>query len=212
MTNTLKIIYWNANSLLNKIFELYSYLDDHQIDIACINETFFKAHHHIHSHPDYVTYRLDRDAGAKGGVAIIMRRELFHCILPHPNLHIIEAISVEITLHGGRKIIVTSAYLPGSMNRQEIQHYFVDDIQKITNHQTNYFICGDLNAKHRHWNCTRANLAGQLLFNKLVSSNFVIEYPPSPTYYPEDVNRQPSTIDLVVTNSADIMTEPCFRS
>lgn len=74
-----------------------------------------------------------------------------------------------------------------------------------------YFICGDLTAKHRHWNCSRANLAGNLLYDIYLDSNFVVAFPSSLTYIPEDNNRLSLTIDLVITNSylqySDLITE-----
>lgn len=34
-----------------------------------------------------------------------------------------------------------------------------------------------------------------------MNDRYVVEYSDSPTYYPEDQNRLPSTIDLVITDA-----------
>lgn len=188
------------------MIELYNYMESNEIDIACVCETFLKQNHRIHSHPDYKLHRLDRDSGDKGGVAIMIKKELEHHVLPDLDLQVIESIGVQVRLDSNTKIKIFSVYLPGATIRSAIQQHLNNDIQKLTNIQQKYFICGDLNAKHRHWNCSRANLAGTILFNKMVDSNFMIEFPPSPTYYPEDPNRTPSSLDLVISNSVHDMT------
>lgn len=56
-------LFWNANSLIKDIDELYSFMVKNNIHIACINETFFKEHTKGKIHQDFILHRLDRQKG-----------------------------------------------------------------------------------------------------------------------------------------------------
>lgn len=193
--NHLKVMFWNANSVISKIHDLFNLLIENDIQIALLSETFLK-HNMTFSHADYKIYRLDRTSNVKGGVAILIRKDISHSLLPCFETSVIEAIGVSIDSLSGR-ITFISAYNPGSNN--DVQA-FINDVRKLTNINESFFICGDLNAKHRLWNCSRANAAGNLLFEELATGAFIIHNPPSPTHIPNDPNRLPSTIDIALSN------------
>ncbi|KAG5670078.1 hypothetical protein PVAND_000363 [Polypedilum vanderplanki] len=88
----------------------------------------------------------------------------------------------------------------GRGDTNQVNSHFINDIRKLTNGRTSFFVCGDFNAKHQYWNCTRANNAGKLLYHELCQNNFFIEYPHEHTYIPSYSSNSPSTIDLIVTN------------
>lgn len=204
----LKILYFNACSIVNKIHELFYHLETNHIHIACINETFLKDSIKLPTHPDYHIHRADRDDGAKGGVAIIIRKNIKHKLLGSINTEIMENIGAEVLLDNGSKIAIYSVYLPGGCPYNSISNSFARDLRKLTNLRASFFICGDLNAKHRHWNCTRANQAGNILYAEYSNRNFIISHPDDPTYIPHDQKRASSTIDLVLTNRLHEMTSP----
>lgn len=107
----LKIMTWNAQSLKNKKLELYDYLTSHCIDIALINETHLTNKISI-SHRSFKIYRLDRDDTRRGGgVAIIIRRNIDHELIPCPLTKVIEAISIRV-YQGNRSFIVSAVLLP----------------------------------------------------------------------------------------------------
>lgn len=59
----------------------------------------------------------------------------------------------------------------GSLNRSLVSFFCSDDLKRkineeIMNHNNDFFICGDLNSRHRKWCCTRANILGDVL-NKI---------------------------------------------
>lgn len=204
----LNILYWNANGISKHIHEFYNFLDTFHIHAACISETFLKSHIKLLSHPDFMIHRFDRADRPKGGVAIFIRRNIKHTVLPHIDTKLCEAISVEILLENGSKIHLTSVYMPGGTKNTPISAYFGNDIQKLTTNTTSYFVCGDLNARHRHWNCLRANQAGSILYKEYCDSNFLINFPSTHTRVPFDTRTNPSTIDLVLTNGLHSMSEP----
>lgn len=197
----LNVLSWNANSIKHKIHQLYDFLQNEGIDIACIQETMYNINDLTPAHSNYVTYRNDRitDSRASGGVAIIIKKNIKHELLPDQNLSIIESIGVAVHLQNA-KIEIRSVYLPGGTENDAIKQHFKTDIVKLTNRRCSFFNCGDLNAKHRMWNCSRANTAGKILHETYQNHNFLILHPSTHTYHSPRNNCQPSTIDIVLTN------------
>lgn len=203
----INVLHWNANGILNKIHELYDFMNDNFIHIACISETFLKQNIKLPSHPDFKVHRLDRDDRPKGGVVIIIRRNITHNLLPHPQTILIECIGVEINLDSGTKLQIYSVYMPGGTQHHPVKDFLAGDINKLTRNRTSYFVCGDLNARHRQWNCFAANQAGTILHNEYMKNNFLIYHPETHTHIPNDTNSNPSTIDLVISNGIHATSE-----
>lgn len=197
------ISYWNANSILNKKFELIKFLDANNIDIMTVCETFLKPGQTFNM-ANYIAHRIDRSNGAKGGVMVLVKRSIEHKLLPSFNLKTIEAIGVEIK-HNNSPISIIGAYHPGA-NTDMIK--FKSDILALTNTKKSYFICGDLNARHRMWNCVSSNRAGKVLFDELQKGQFSVFHPSTPTYYPVNSTNNPSTIDIIITNNKHSISNP----
>lgn len=200
----IKVLYWNANSLFKKIIELYLFMTVHKVDVACVSETFLKQNDILHSHPEFVVESLCRsDTGDRrsGGVAIIIRRSLHYELLRAPHTKLIEAIGIKIKINGNRTMNLYSVYLPGGTSNRDINTHYVSDIKTLIRQaRSNYAICGDLNSKHRFWNCSRANRAGKLLYDAYCSNDFMIFHPDTPTHYPTTASYRPSTIDLTLSD------------
>jgi len=194
----LNIMFWNARSIRNKQIETHNYLIDHEIHIALISETWCK-NTDIIKFPNYNCYKLDREGNRGGGVAILVHKEIRHKLLPDMRLRVIEAIGISIKIND-RDLYIFSVYFPGSRRSAALTN-FRSDIRVLSGVGSSFIICGDLNSRHRSWNCVRANPAGNVLFEENCAGNFTINYPHSPTYYPENSNSTPSTIDLMLTNS-----------
>lgn len=196
----LKVSYWNANSIQNKIHEFDTFLNELSIDVACIQETMLNSDNITTTHPNYKFYRYDRivqnNIRSSGGVAIKIKRSIKHDLLPSLDLKLLEAIGVEIFLNNGSKIEVWS----GGANNTSIRQYYKRDLILLTNRNCSFFMNGDLNSKHRFWNCSRANTAGTILFNEQLHRQFLILHPSTHTHQPFSHNCQPSTIDLTITN------------
>lgn len=207
----INILNWNADSIQPKIHQLYTFLIENSIDVACLQETMLNPNFTAPSHPDYKIYRLDREVAQNvrqsGGVAILVHRKIRHQLLPTLNLNLIEAIGVKVILNNGSQIEVWSAYLPGGATRQLIQQHYKNDLRTFTNRRCSYFINGDFNSKHSLWNCIRANLAGKILHEEFSSRSFIILHPSTPTHFPANNNCMPSTIDLTLTNGLHDTTD-----
>jgi hypothetical protein len=193
----LRIITWNADSISPKKHEFFDFLLENEIDIGLINETYLKRGITF-SHPEFRCYRLDREGQrTKGGVAIVVRRNLSHSLLPSFNTKILECIGVSVISTSG-PIHFISVYRPGGRNSPVDIANFKSDTIKLTTSRTSFFLCGDLNARHSSWGCTRANQAGKVLFE--CSGNFAIFHPPTHTRIPLNRMQNPSTLDIVLSN------------
>lgn len=101
------------------------------------------------------------------------------------------AVSVK-SLNGD--IIIAAAYFNGQNINRATLLQFKADIRLITSLRKSFFICGDFNAKHRHWNNIRANQKGNALYTEMLNRQFIIENSPNPTYYPPQARAvHPST-------------------
>ncbi|KAG5677339.1 hypothetical protein PVAND_007106 [Polypedilum vanderplanki] len=185
--------------MTTKTYEIYNYMKQKQIHIACLQETHLKTNIRIPADPDYKIYRYDRNNGDKGGVAIVIRKDISHQLLNSKQTKIIENIGVKINLINGEKIMIYSCYLPGGSSNQQINEHFIEDIRKLSS-SSSYFLIGDFNSKHRNWNCHIANRAGTLLYDESCQRDLFIDHPQAHTHFPGDVNKRPSTLDIILSN------------
>uniref|UniRef100_A0A182HYD2 Endonuclease/exonuclease/phosphatase domain-containing protein n=1 Tax=Anopheles arabiensis TaxID=7173 RepID=A0A182HYD2_ANOAR len=135
-SSILKVANWNANSILKKKLDLTNFLQKHIIDII-----------------------LDRTEGQKGGVAIFIKNSIKHRIMKSLNFKVIEGIGINVETSSGN-ISFISAYHPGANKNMKA---FANDVVTLTKLNSSYFICGDINARHRLWNCANSNEAGKVL-------------------------------------------------
>lgn len=200
MLDEINVLYYNARSICAKAKadELFNFIKSNSIDVALISETWLKPENSF-SFKEFKIYRFDRPGIRKGGgVAIAVRNNINHSLIPHFNLQVIETIGISIPTSSG-DIELISAYYPGTSYSTEIFNSFTSDIKYLTNRKSSFFVCGDLNSRHRHWNCLRSNRTGNIIYNEMDFSNFIVENPPSPTYFSHQAN--PSTLDIILTNN-----------
>lgn len=168
------------------------------IDIALLCETWLKPNQNL-NHPSFNIYRADRVNGVHGGVAVAVRKNINHSLLPSLKTKTIESIGITVQTSQGN-ITFVAVYFPGIEPPNRTASLFRDDIKNLLKIRNSYFICGDFNSKHRYWNCLRGNQAGNELYNLMTQHNFNIYHPPTPTNFPPQTRSSPSTIDLVLSN------------
>jgi len=156
------------------------------VDVALVSETWLAQTIHF-THADYMTYRLDREGDAHGGVAIFVRHPLKHQLLPAFNTSVIESIGIKIFTQNGHFTVV-SCYFPGS-NNSRILRSFKTDLEKLTTIPGNFILAGDFNARHQHWGCVRANRAGPILFEHMLYAQIILffTHPHPPIFLPKTV-------------------------
>lgn len=223
LVKNLNVLYWNASGIKDKFLELINVLEQHDIQIALINETWLEISDKLPYNTSFFMYRLDRTDTIRGGVAILVRKNIKHNLkTTYQNLNLIEAIGVTVFTNRG-EIDFISAYFPGASspvvkNRcarvcgnnipANITKLFGLDIKNLIKSSRWYpIICGDFNARNTIWNCLRNNQAGNALL-KLTQLNTDIKlyFPSSHTYQPTKRKSSPSTLDLVITNNTNYLS------
>lgn len=189
------VMHWNAQGITTEsaVSQLEQVLLNKKIDVLFLNETFLKSHHKFKI-GSFKVYREDRSTHG-GGVLIAIRNNIEHRVLPKCKTYKIENISIEIIINR-RPVIFTSAYSPVYTGN------FKKDIHLLTNLGKEFFIFGDFNARHSHWNCVPNNTAGNELYSHSLQSNYYIYHTNSFTRFGQNLNPiQPSTVDILLTNS-----------
>jgi exonuclease III len=171
---SLKVLQWNANGIRNKIIEFYDFILENGADVVCLNEKFLNPDIKLPSNPKFSIIRLDRLSISKCGLAILIKNHIKHEPMPHIKTHILECLGIRICLDNGRKIEIIAAYLPGGTTTAQINQHYVRDLEILARRNCSYFVCGDLNSKHRFWNCQRANRAGTLLYQEYIVETFLL--------------------------------------
>ena len=104
----MKCVLWNARSLNNKLHHLTTILNDGELDIAIITETWFRSQANnctaILRENDYSIFHFNRDDKAGGGVAVIFRNWFKSNGAKSYNFKSFECISVPISSNASHKI------------------------------------------------------------------------------------------------------------
>jgi exonuclease III len=110
---------WNARSLKDKKDETFNFFNQNNIDIAFISETGLKPDITI-CHDKYTIHRFDRIGKRMGGVAIIIKKDIEHKVIPSQNLKIIESIGITVKLNNDQ-LDIFSIYYPGSTKKNKLR-------------------------------------------------------------------------------------------
>lgn len=187
---SLSIVSWNANSVLNKRQEVPVFLQDYQIDILLLQETFLRPCHSWKI-PNYSIYRTDRTNGPGGGTAIIIKNSLPHHLPTSlPTLQNTETTSIQIPIGNNLFLLLTSAYIPPS------QPFSCHDFRLLTSGPMPSLIAGDLNSKHSNWGCRITNSRGRALLRFATATDIHIHSPPSPTHFGF---HRPDILDIAIS-------------
>lgn len=205
--SNLKLMLWNCRSVRNKMFELFNFLNTNEIDICLLCETWLSEANKLY-HPQYHCLRRDRVGQSGGGVAILVRKSVKFTALPHIGTEVIENIGIEINVRDNVNLKIYSIYFPGGQNNSLLRRKFKQDIRKLFNTEDKFLIGGDLNSRHRYWNCLRANSWGNILHDSTSIFPVTISYSNTPTYIPASSRQNPSTLDLVISNIPEYLSNP----
>ncbi|GFS49816.1 nucleic-acid-binding protein from transposon X-element [Trichonephila clavipes] len=165
---SLKIGFWNANSLRNKIHEVREFVNEQNFDLFLVQETWLEPG----IDPQIANYRLFKDdriefphTVTRGGTAIYCKNEIVHNRVPLPATPGIDATAVQIKIKNAPPLNIISAYI-----RKSAQSRFPsEDFKKIFNSGSNCIIAGDFNASHVDWHNVKNTRYGISLRN-LVSN------------------------------------------
>lgn len=96
-SNSLLLLLWNANGVMQHFAELEYTLHDKRIDIALITETHLKSYTRFYIH-GYTVYRADHPSDrSHGGTAIVIKSSLKHDhILTNQSTNFLQACAVAV--------------------------------------------------------------------------------------------------------------------
>lgn len=194
MNNTnkeLSILYWNANSITDKIEEVKILLGKYKIDIIIIAEAKLGKRNPPKIPYYHVINKKRQDNPSAGGLLLYYRKNLKATEI-EINTKIIETIGIKIN-----SVIIVGIYNSPTnvINKNEIN--------TIMNYSNKVIAVGDFNAKNTIWNCYDNNTNGKLLFDYSIKGNFIIQAPFSFTHYPDNIQHRPSVIDIVINKNVN---------
>jgi Reverse transcriptase (RNA-dependent DNA polymerase)/Endonuclease-reverse transcriptase len=190
----LKIMFWNANGILNKTQELQALAIQLKLDIILISETKLIPRNCLKL-TNYFTYRTDNprsvdNGNGHGGTAILIHRRI-----PHKQVCLKTTMSTTsvIISSGSQQITISAAYKSPNQALDPL------DLTKLTTGSDWFIAAGDFNAKHPLWNSRLANTAGKILYQHAQNSDYSIIAPDSPTYFPNARKNRPDVLDIAIT-------------
>ena len=188
------ILFWNAQSIQHKKQELLNLLQSDRIPVALINETHLRAEDKF-STRNFTSYRSDRQDRRGGGVAILVHKTIDHHKIEIPPLNRTEAVAIKLEANGHPVTIVSVYNPPGDID--------TDDLEALLQISNSVIIAGDLNAKHRDWQCKTTNPPGTKLYDLYYNGNqnFQILAPAEPTHIPDQVSFEPDILDIALVKN-----------
>nr|XP_012152027.1 PREDICTED: RNA-directed DNA polymerase from mobile element jockey-like [Megachile rotundata] len=132
----------------------------------------------------------DRVSGTGGGVAILLNKNLAHSVININRVDGIEFCAVKLR---HPKFYVGVAYVPPSTTLSP------SHLDKLISIGSPFVIGGDFNAKHRHWNNSRANHSGKTLYHHFSNNNYDVIFPNHFARLAPGVS--PSTLDIFLIDS-----------
>lgn len=187
MSDNLKILHININSVNSKIKELKHLTTKNNYDLVLLNETKLDTDKTPPTIPNYQCYYKNRTANG-GGVAIYIKSSLDAKEMNIKSTY--ETVALEIG-----EILIIAVYNPkvGGIKDNEI-------MQLINSHPRSIII-GDLNARHPLWGDTKSNANGRALAKISNRNELEVIAPDEPTCY---LKKTSSIIDLAVTKKVNV--------
>nr|CAD7425533.1 unnamed protein product [Timema monikensis] len=187
----LRILVWNANSILQQAREFEDLLKTYGIDVALICETHLQETKRLHI-LGYTIYRTDRKHTRGGGTAVLIKNYLPHYRADIQDTENLEATAVGVNTKKG-PITFVAVYNPPNKTllKRDLDQVTVTD---------DYLIGGDLNSKNVLWNCRTTNRNGRILEEHSNETEYNVVAPDSPTFYPGNHLHRPDILDIILTN------------
>uniref|UniRef100_A0A0B7BSI4 Reverse transcriptase domain-containing protein n=1 Tax=Arion vulgaris TaxID=1028688 RepID=A0A0B7BSI4_9EUPU len=169
---TFNIMQWNAEGVLKKKVPLTKYLQQEQIDLACIQEMHLNSNHRF-SIRGYQT-RLDRE-GPKGGVLILARNEIACQEIAVCASRQSEIVGIDATTPIGSTRIY-NIYCPPNKD------LVLENMNIIP---TNCIVVGDFNSHSKRWGYQDTNNRGDEVEDWEIDSNLhlINNAEDKPSYY-----------------------------
>ena len=181
----LKILQWNCCGIQNKLTELTSFVNEHNIKIIVLQETKLTNKSKTPEIPNFVLVRKDRKRDTGGGLAIFIHSSIiFQEYDPFPDNQYIESQAIKIG-----DIILANIYIPPASScpgpPPVITPYLL---------QEDSLILGDFNSHDSLWHSPIFDSRGRDIAEEINNSNHGVLNEESFTRIP--TNGQPTSPDI----------------
>lgn len=188
----LRIAQFNIQSVVNKKPLLVKFLQEHNVDICLLNETWLKNSHRFHI-PGY-NLHFKNASNEHGGVAILIRPQFKYKPLATTFYDDVQSVAISLTTENGN-LSILCVYCPPSSG-----HIRINKLRNIVNDLPKpIFIAGDFNAHHIAFGCLSSKGRGHQLYDIIDELDLCILNNGSYTtiHYP---NTNPSAIDVSLSS------------
>ena len=158
----MKLFSVNCQSWKTAKGNFYSIVDDYDIDVLCLTETFESVKEPVKFKQWCKVSRPRKDG--YGGVAILYRDDENGVIIQRKQAlerDDVEVICVEVTTQRKESFLLVAAYVPPE--KKEQLEGLLTVIDKCKKEHKNIIITGDLNSKSLDWNNRKSNTCGNIL-------------------------------------------------
>lgn len=192
VVKSLKIVSWNACSIIGKKLELQEFIEENNVDIVLLSETWL--HNGLQLKiPNYKIYRNDRQNRPGGGTAILIKSKIKHDLFSTPDLVHLECTIIQIYVANIGPVKVIAAYLPPNVP------FLPNEFDSVLNTNSPLILAGDLNSKSRSWGCRSTNRHGTILDQYTENNNINILAPLVPTFF--GTNGVADILDIALTKN-----------
>jgi hypothetical protein len=171
--------------------ELNEYLIKSNLDIIALNETNLKKTHNFDFN-QYNIIRNDNETRRKGGIAIIVKKELNYEQIEINSANEMEILAIEIT-NTDKPILIISIY---ARPRVKLS---LEPLTDVFKKYKEIIILGDFNSTHKNWYCRNKNQNGEILNNFINKYDLHIANTNEPTF-----KRSLNILDLCITTKKAI--------
>lgn len=198
----LNVMFWNSRGIRNKFTEFLHFVQEEDLDIVGVNETFLNDSCILQAN-NYEIIRADKTCHS-GGLLFMIKNGINFDIVNCPPTNLFECMAIEVK--SLQPFILSLVYCQGTTSL--INSNYSRELSDLCHQSRPFFVMGDFNSKHRAWNCVRNNRAGTLLYDFITQSQYFLNFPDEPTYSPVSTRMTPSTIDLVITDGQISCSQP----
>lgn len=200
-SRTLKCLYTNAQSIVNKHFELQALVDTYDPDIIGLTETWLNGKISDKEfcidgyHKPVRQDRLDTKDGRGGGVLMLVKNSVnFVQIFPHNSNDYTNSIWIEVVNNNGKKTVIGVVYR--SPNSPITNNERLENCIHELSHR-DLVIMGDFNYPDIDWSNLSAGCDGYKFLN-IVMDNFLHQHVHFPT-------RENNILDLLLTSDPNVV-------
>ena len=201
----IKVIYFNARSLKNKLPSLHNILYNNVYEIICVTESWLdgdfsnglldpKGHFNI--------YRIDRASNnPAAGVCIFVKRHINSAATDiHSDFIFVELVALKIFLDVTSVITLVCCYIPPSISKEWFNST-VSCLQNICSPADSCILVGDFNLPNIDWvgNIFPGDFKSQLFLNFFTTCGFV--------QYIDEFTRKNSILDLLCCNDPLLLSD-----